>query len=156
MLPFRNHNEGYFRDTGLMCWYESIVVLLFVAAIATVYLSEAWLIVRAFKKKQRGNPGSKFFSLPACVVHVLALIGIVAIGAWRGWSDSTIHTIVEWGAAILISVILSGFCGTIIERVSGDFLKRISLPLSVGHYNFSISLFVIVTPILKFILFRGV
>jgi hypothetical protein len=88
-------------------------------------------------------------------IIVSILLIVVILGAWFGWSDKTMGTLLGWGASILISVILSGVCGTMIENVSGDSLKKISIPITIGKYTFSVSLFVIVTLLLKFIIFRS-
>jgi len=81
------------------------------------------------------------------------LVLIVVVMSLAGCSQETISTATEWGVVIILSVITSGVCGTIIERVSGDALKKISFPLTIGPVSFSISLFFIAVLLLKFMLF---
>lgn len=59
--------------------YELLVVLLFLQAIAVVYLTEASLVLRFIIWKSGKKGPSGFFSKPAIVVHILALVGIICI-----------------------------------------------------------------------------
>ena len=86
-------------------------------------------------------------------ILVNVMILVVLLGVIFNWSAKFTEGLIGWLVTILISVVLSGFCGSLIERASGDTLKKISLTIPIGNYGFSISLFVIATVILKAILF---
>ena len=86
-----------------------------------------------------------------------AVIGVIIViafaGALYGWPDKLVSTLIEWGTSIAIGVVLSGASGELVERVSGDLLKNITLTVEIVGINFSITLFFIVTMIVRFVLF---
>ncbi len=86
------------------------------------------------------------------VIQILVLFLILA-GIYN-WSEKFTSTVSNWLISIAISVILTGISGEIIESVSGDFLKKIFLMIEYENYKFSVSLFVILTLILRYSLFH--
>lgn len=53
----------------------------------------------------------------------------------------------------MMGVLMSGISGWLVEKYTGDTLKNITLTVPVAGYNFSITLFLIVTIIVRFWLF---
>jgi hypothetical protein len=85
---------------------------------------------------------------------ILGFIFLIAVaGALYGWPDKLVATIMEWGVSMLVAVVLSGISGEIVERFTGDALKNISLTVEIAGVNFSITLFVIATLIVRLVLF---
>lgn len=82
------------------------------------------------------------------------IIGVAFLGFLLGWSQGMIDKVIDWLMAVAISVVLSGVAGGLIEGFTGDFFKTISLNIPVGKFNISISVFLILTLILKFTLFK--
>jgi len=80
------------------------------------------------------------------------MILIVFIGTFAGLPDKIIESILEWGGSILVGIILGAISGLLVERVAGDWLKSIFLVVSIGDYQFSISLFTIATIFVKMFL----
>ncbi len=85
---------------------------------------------------------------------IITLIIVVAIlGAYFNVSDETINHIVDWLVSIFIGVLLSAVSGAIVEAFKGDFLKMIFIPIKIGDFKFSISVFVIATFMVRILLF---
>ncbi len=86
-----------------------------------------------------------------------AVIGVIILiafaGALYGWPDKLVATLIEWGTSIAIGVVLSGVSGELVEKVSGNLLKNITLTVPIAGFNFSITFFFIVTMIVRFALF---
>jgi len=89
------------------------------------------------------------------IKRFLAIIILVTfIGSYFGLSNDTISWIVEWIISLMVGFILSFICGSIIESFTDDILKKISITIPIGEkYGFSITLFAIVTFLLKLYLF---
>ncbi len=87
---------------------------------------------------------------------LLILVVIVAILALLGASTATIDWIIDvFVKYVLIGAITSFAAGTIVERATGDALKKISLTIGINGFGFSISMFALTVIILKFIIFRS-
>ena len=79
-----------------------------------------------------------------------AIIIIAIVGTLYNWPSQIIDLLINWSMSIMISLILSAIAGKLIESLSGDLLKNIFLV----KFDVSISLFTILTFILKLWLFR--
>lgn len=84
---------------------------------------------------------------------VLVIILIYVLGLYFNWSTDLVSMLTDWGTVLLVSLVLSGIAGSIIEAFSGDTFKQIMITIPIGSGGFSISLFVILTIFLKMILF---
>lgn len=82
------------------------------------------------------------------------VIIIAIIGTLYNWPTSIIDLLINWSMAIMISLILSAVAGKLIESFSGDLLKNIFLVVKIWKFDVSISVFTILTFILKVWLFR--
>lgn len=82
------------------------------------------------------------------------LIIIAIVGTLYNWPTSIINLLINWAMAIMISLILSAVAGRLIESFSGDSLKNIFLIVKIWKFDISISVFTILTFILKVWLFR--
>ncbi len=85
---------------------------------------------------------------------IISLIILIAVaGALYGWPDKIIQLSIEWGITIIISVIMSGISGEIVEKVTADSLKMITLTVEIAGINFSVSFFFIATLVVRLLLF---
>jgi hypothetical protein len=87
-------------------------------------------------------------------VVILLIVVLTLIGTIYDWQATTISTITNWLLAIGTGFILSGVAGGIIESFSGNYLKNILIPIKIGEFTFSISVFFILTIGLRFWLFN--
>ena len=85
------------------------------------------------------------------VIYVIVFLGILKV--FFGWSPDTISMMTEWSISIGIGIVLSGISGEFVELLSGDFFKKIFRVITIGPFDFSISLFAFITIIVKFWLF---
>ncbi|MFH1290849.1 MAG: hypothetical protein ABIH92_05605 [Nanoarchaeota archaeon] len=79
--------------------------------------------------------------------------GIIIIGvlmAVLGFNGEQIDLVIQWFIPLGLNFIFSSLVGTIIEAYGGEGLKKISLTIPIWRFSFSISLFVILTAIIKF------
>jgi hypothetical protein len=81
------------------------------------------------------------------------IVGVAIFGAFFGWPDRIITSIIQWGPSLIVGVIMSGISGELLEKFTGDALKMITLRVPIAGYNFSITLFFIVTILVKSWLF---
>ncbi len=84
---------------------------------------------------------------------IISLIVLVAIVSSLYLKGKYINLATEWGTLILISVITTGFCQMIIQRISGNLLEKIPLTVTIAGKKFSFSLFFVITILLKLIIF---
>ena len=79
-------------------------------------------------------------------IEILAKIFvlIVILSILFGWSNDFTTKLTNIIIAIMVSTIISYTVGSVIERFSGDLLKKISLNFEIKGYKFSITAFVIV------------
>lgn len=84
---------------------------------------------------------------------VQIFVGVIIVVAVAmtvlGFSGFQIDKVINWIIPIGISFILSAFIGTIIEAYGGDGLKNVTLTIPIGKFHFSISLFTLLTILLK-------
>jgi len=85
------------------------------------------------------------------IVGLMVLIAVIA--TLYGWPDKIVTLAITWGTSLIVGVIASGISGELVERFSGDVLKNISWTVEIGGMNFSISLFFLVTVMVRFALF---
>jgi hypothetical protein len=86
------------------------------------------------------------------ILYVIILVAIA--GAVFGLSQNLTNWIIGLLVSILIGVVLSAVAGSIVEAFTGDFLKKIFLNVNIyGDFSISISVFAIVTFIVKISLF---
>ena len=81
------------------------------------------------------------------------IIIVVVAGALLGISAETIEKIVELLVSVFIGILLSMVAGSLVQAFTGNILKKILLPINIKGFKFSISVFVIVTFIVKVLLF---
>lgn len=68
--------------------------------------------------------------------------------------QNLVSTLVEFLISIGVGIILAAISGQIVEAFSGDFLKEIFVIVPIGPFNFSLSLFVLLTFIVKILIFK--
>jgi len=89
----------------------------------------------------------KFAEAIQLLVGVILLIFLV--GIIFGWSPNTSDRIITWVIPAGISFALTAFSGELIENFTGEAFKRILITVPLGKYEFSLSLFTLLTFILK-------
>lgn len=94
------------------------------------------------------NKGIKQFEFVMWII-----IGVAILGSFFGLSQNVISKIIEWLISIGIGILLSGISGGIVEAFSRDLLKRILIIIPIGPFDFSLTLFAIITFIVKIWLF---
>jgi hypothetical protein len=83
------------------------------------------------------------------------LVALVVALALLGFSSATINLIANvFVKYVLIGAVTSFATGTMVERTTGDTLKRVSLTVGFNGFGFSISMFAAAVLIIKFIIFR--
>ncbi len=90
---------------------------------------------------------------------ILVLIAVVAIvGSIIGISFEIINPIIEWLLSIFIGFIFSALASYLVEAVTGDILKKYVLwEIKITkNIKISISLFLIITWLVKYILFGNI
>lgn len=106
------------------------------------------------KQKRKGGINKmKFNEAVKLVVFGIVVIGILM--ALLGFNGSQIDKFLGWIIALGINFILSAYVGEAIENFGLGWLKGISF--TVGEedgFNFSISLFVILVFVIKFLVFK--
>ena len=81
------------------------------------------------------------------------LIGIAILSTYFGWPDKIVTLAFHWGISAIIGAIMSGISEELVEIYTGDTLKNITIPVPIAGYNFSITLFFIVTIVVRYWLF---
>ncbi|HLB69630.1 MAG: hypothetical protein OIN88_08670 [Candidatus Methanoperedens sp.] len=87
-------------------------------------------------------------------VVIWIIVAVAILGALFGLSQNVVSMITEWLISVGIGIILSGISGEIVETFSGNFFKKIFIIIPIGQFNFSLSLFPIITFIVKMWLFN--
>jgi hypothetical protein len=85
----------------------------------------------------------------AVQIFVGGIIVIAILMAVLGFNGAQIDKVVQWFIPLGLNFIMSSFVGTIIEAYGGDVLKKIVLNIPIWKFNFSISLFAILTIAIK-------
>lgn len=81
---------------------------------------------------------------------VIVVLALSLLGASQG----TIDFVVSLFTSAIVGAVTSLVAGTIIEALTGDALKKVLIPVRIGPFEFSVSLFLIATIVLKFSIFR--
>ena len=83
---------------------------------------------------------------------ILILILITLIFSYYGGSKylNTVNNIIVW---LLISVITTGVVQVYLQRLTGNFFEKIPLTIHIGKFKFQVTLFIIITIILKILMF---
>lgn len=85
---------------------------------------------------------------------VLYLIVLVAfLGAVFNIPFALTNMIIQWLVGIFVGSVLSLVAGSLVEAITGNWLKTITLTIEIGDFHFSITVFAIVTFIVKVWLF---
>lgn len=85
---------------------------------------------------------------------ILYLIVIVAIvGALFNIPSFLTNLAIQWLISSFIGSVFSLIAGTLVEAVTGDFLKTISFTVEIKGFHFSITAFALTTFIVKVWLF---
>ena len=86
------------------------------------------------------------------IVVLIAIVGI--FGALYDVPVDLTNQIIQWLVSIFVSLVFSILAGSLVEAFTGDRLKTlfINIPIT-DDINISISLFLIATFIVKFLLF---
>ncbi len=79
-------------------------------------------------------------------------IFIILILSLKG-KQNYIDMINKWLPSILISIVTTSISQIILQKFTGTFFEKILLPIKIGEFRFYISLFLILTIIIKLILF---
>ncbi len=79
---------------------------------------------------------------------------ITIMGLFFNWSPKITEQLIQWTISILIGIITSAIAGKIIESFTGNILKKIFIPITIGPIKFSISMFFIITILVKILLFN--
>ena len=85
---------------------------------------------------------------------VYLLIVVVVILSLAGASQGQIDFVVSIFGSMIVSAVFSLIAASLVEAFTGDFLKKILIPIEIGPLRFSISLFVIATAVLKLWIFH--
>lgn len=88
------------------------------------------------------------------IVVVILLITFVGILESLGLSQNLVSMMLNFLKVILPGIIFSGISEQIVEAFSGDYFKGYFLFIPIGPFNFSITVFTIVTIIVNFWLFK--
>jgi hypothetical protein len=88
------------------------------------------------------------------LVLILYVIIIVAfLGAVFNIPSTLTNMVIQWLVGMFIGSIFSLVAGELVEAVTGDWLKTITLTIEIGDFHISITVFAIVTFIVKVWLF---
>lgn len=87
-------------------------------------------------------------SLIIGVIIIIALLSTIL-----GWSTNILTFAIKWGISIIIGIVTSGISGMIVESITNDWLKTITLTVEIKGFEFSISVFFIVTILIEQLLF---
>ena len=84
-------------------------------------------------------------------IFVGIIIFIVFLGLIFGFNGDKV---INWIIPLGISFILTGISGDLLENLTGDFFKEIHLSFPIGNFRINIPVFVILTFLIKILLFR--
>lgn len=71
------------------------------------------------------------------------------MGAFLDWSVDTTDQIIEWLISIFVGMLGMIVAGAIVKAFTGDILEKIKIPISLWGFTFRVSVFTIVTLIVK-------
>ncbi|MFA6419834.1 MAG: hypothetical protein WCW13_03460 [archaeon] len=87
-------------------------------------------------------------------VIILLIVLIALVGALWQIPQTTVNFATNVLLSIATSAILSGICGQLIEAFSGEIFKKITINIPIWKFHLPITLFAILTIILKIVLFK--
>jgi hypothetical protein len=85
------------------------------------------------------------------IVYLIILVAFLGAAFNIPWALT--NWIIQWLISALIGSVFSLVAGAIVEAFTGDFLKKITLTISIGSLRFSITAFALATFIVKVWLF---
>lgn len=106
------------------------------------------------RKRRRSGKASSSNGTDNITRLIYALVIVVIVLSLIGASQGTIDFVVKLFVSAIAGAVTSLVAGTIIEAFTGDVLKAIIIPIRIGDFEFSVSLFFVATLILKFLIFR--
>ena len=95
--------------------------------------------------KDRTKNITRLIYLFVIVVVILSLLGA---------PQAIISIVNSLFVSLIAGAVTSFIAATILEMFTGDALDKILIPIKIGDVEFSVSLFVIATVILKLLIFR--
>lgn len=85
---------------------------------------------------------------------IYAMIAVVLVLGLLGVPQGLIDFVVSIFVSMIGGAITSLAVGALIEAFTGDLLKGVLIPIKIMGFEFSVSLFLIATIALKFMIFR--
>lgn len=86
-------------------------------------------------------------------LFIYLIIAVAVIGALLGIPTLITNVVIEWLIGAFVGTLFSMVAGAIVEAFTGDLLKTITLTIEIKGFQFSITVFAIVTFIVKVWLF---
>lgn len=86
-------------------------------------------------------------------IFVWLMVGVAFVGAVLHIPNAVTNTIIQWLVGLFVGSVCSLVAGSLVEAVSGDLLKQIALNIKIMGFEVSITVFAIVTFIVKIWLF---
>lgn len=84
---------------------------------------------------------------------VLVIVAVAVIGAFLGIPIIITEGIIQWLVSMFVGAVMSLIAGEFVEAFTGDFLKTITLTVTILDFEMSISTFFVVTVVVKYWLF---
>jgi hypothetical protein len=85
------------------------------------------------------------------IVYLIVLVAV--LGAFLNIPSALTNMAIQWLVGMFIGSVFSLVAGELVEAVTGDWLKTITLTIEIGDFHISITVFAIVTFIVKVWLF---
>ena len=85
------------------------------------------------------------------VVYLLLAVSIILIYLGK---DKYIGVVTNWAVSILIGLITTALSQSIVQRFTGGSLERIFLNVTILGKEYSVSIFIIISIIVKFFIFK--
>ncbi len=81
------------------------------------------------------------------IIYLILLVTIV--GTYLGWSADATNQVIQWLVSIFISILLTMVVASLAKAATGNLLKRVKFKIKILGFSVYISLFTVVTFILK-------
>jgi hypothetical protein len=85
------------------------------------------------------------------IVYLIILVAF--LGAVFNIPFALTNMIIQWLVGLFVGSVFSLVAGALVEAFTGDLLKKITLTIEIGDFHISITVFAIVTFIVKVWLF---
>ena len=82
------------------------------------------------------------------------MVLVILVGSYLHIPNNVIQFVNNLIVSAIIGVISSGVAGSIVEKFGGDFLKNIFINIKILGIEFSVSIFIIVTAVVKWLIFK--